>query len=44
MINKLTNEKALLENKISKLQSENDDLKKFNDKISSQVIFEEFFN
>jgi len=37
MINKLNNEKALLENKISKLQGENDELKKFNDKISSQL-------
>ena len=37
IINKLTNEKALLENKIRQLQSDNDELKKFNERISSQL-------
>jgi len=37
MTNKLNNEKALLENKISRVQSELEDSRQFNDKISSQV-------
>lgn len=39
MINKLTNEKSMLESKIVRLQGELEDFKQLNDKISSQVLF-----